>query len=214
MKKLITVIVLFLIFVQAKAQLDWEEVEVANFESEITDLVKLDMVTSKAKGVTVYSSQGKMQTRAINKLKMMAAMLGGTTVLIMDQQSQSAQYGWGASTSASANISGVAYSEKLIEVGDISEGSYVPSSLFLLKTNDKTIETQKADVKYQVSLVKENLVQKKNGVQANITFSFSGQYTLDKWHINKVENDIVYMSGVHRTKGGKETYMTVILEKM
>ena len=93
MKKLLILFAIALIGIEANAQLDWEDVEVANFESEVTKLCKRGMVTSKAKGMTTLSSQGKMQTRAINKLKMVTAMIGGTTVLIMDQQTQSAQSG-------------------------------------------------------------------------------------------------------------------------
>jgi hypothetical protein len=215
MKSLVAALFYLFLSSQTFAQLDWEDVEIANFQSEIEGLVKLGMVSSKAKGMTVYSSQGKMQTRAINKLKMFASMIGGTTILIMNQQSQSAQYGgyWGSSTSAGANISGVAFANKKVTIDQIEEGTYMPERTYFMGPNHTDIKEEIVRMKVQLHLKKEKVKETDSGLELDYYYEMQGKYSSNKWDIVKIENDKVQISSIYRTKGGKETYMTIILSK-
>ena len=63
----------------------WEKVNVANFESETKGLTKIDFVTVKATGTTGWGSASRVHNRAMRKLKMATALLGGNLVYLKDE---------------------------------------------------------------------------------------------------------------------------------
>ncbi len=88
---------------------DWEKVQVTYEKSDVDGLVKKKELTAKSSAVLGYSGQGKMEKKAIEKLKKEAAALGCHVVLILTSTGR----GGGLSTfggTAKANLTGVAYS--------------------------------------------------------------------------------------------------------
>lgn len=63
----------------------WDRVNVANFESETKGFTKIDLVTVKATGATIFSSASRVHNRALRKLKIATALLGGTLVYLKDE---------------------------------------------------------------------------------------------------------------------------------
>lgn len=92
---------------------DWENVSITRVENEIKGLVKLDEVTSKATGTTVFSNVNQVKDRAYKKLKIETALLGGNIIYIIDQQTLGVtSSGYSSSNPARTNLTGVAYSNK------------------------------------------------------------------------------------------------------
>lgn len=71
--------------IQVRTSKDWEKVELTTNPSEVEGLIKIDMVSVKATGATVYSSVTNTQDRAYRKMKYAAAILGGNVVLMNNQ---------------------------------------------------------------------------------------------------------------------------------
>jgi hypothetical protein len=94
---------------------DWENVAVTQLESETKGLYKLGEVSSKAKGTTELANQERVKQRALRKLKIETAMLGGNLVYTINQRSQGniigTKYTSGQSTETS--FTGIAYSNVL-----------------------------------------------------------------------------------------------------
>ncbi len=94
---------------------DWENVSVTQLESETKGLFKLGEVSSKAKGTTELANQERVKQRALRKLKIETAMLGGNLVYTINQRSQGnimgTKYTSGQSTETS--FTGIAYSNSL-----------------------------------------------------------------------------------------------------
>lgn len=86
---------------------DWEKVQVTNNESEVAGLVKLGEINAKANSGWSMTNAGKMQKKALEKLKEEAAEKGAHIILILTQTSQNGSYGLSGGTKAS--FSGVAY---------------------------------------------------------------------------------------------------------
>lgn len=89
---------------------DWEKVSITRIENELKGLFKLEEVTSKATGTTVFSNVNTVKDRAYKKLKIEAAMSGGNIIYILEQQTQGVSKQYGGSDPARTNLSGVAYS--------------------------------------------------------------------------------------------------------
>jgi hypothetical protein len=90
---------------------DWENVSLTQLESETKGLYKLGDVSSKAKGTTELANQDRVKQRAMRKLKIETAMLGGNLVYTTNQRSQGnilgSKYTSGQSTETS--LTGIAY---------------------------------------------------------------------------------------------------------
>jgi hypothetical protein len=97
-------------FKEIKGGDDWEKVSITRIENELKGLFKLEEVTSKATGTTVFSNVNTVKDRAYKKLKIEAAMLGGNIIYILEQQTQGVSHHYGGSDPARTNLSGVAYS--------------------------------------------------------------------------------------------------------
>ena len=70
-------------FRRLSSPMEWEQVSIASVESEVQGLYKIDDVSSKAKGTTEFSNQERVKRRALDKMKMQAAILGGNVVYMV-----------------------------------------------------------------------------------------------------------------------------------
>jgi len=95
--------------------MDYNNVTTTMVESEVRGLFKLNDVSSKSKGTTVYSSQERVKDRAYRKLKIQAAMFGANIVLLTNQRTEGNKYGgyFSSSSTAETNLTGIAYSNQL-----------------------------------------------------------------------------------------------------
>jgi hypothetical protein len=80
---------------------DWQKVIITNLESDITGLKKVGEIQSKANSGWSTTSVGKMQAKALEKLKKEAAKQGAFIVLILTETSQAGHYGVSGGTKAS-----------------------------------------------------------------------------------------------------------------
>ena len=85
---------------------DWQKVVVTNLESDIQGLTKGEELKAKAKGTT-FTSQGRVEARAFNKLRKEAASKGYHTLLILTTTGQSGKLV--AYSSASSSIRAIGY---------------------------------------------------------------------------------------------------------
>lgn len=106
-----------------KSAEDWENVTLTQLESETKGMFKLGDVSSKAKGTTELSNQERVKQRAMRKLKIETAMLGGNLVYTINQRTQGnvsgSQYMSGQSSEAS--FTGIAYSNTLPDYTKFSQ---------------------------------------------------------------------------------------------
>lgn len=93
---------------------EWEQVSIANVEAEVQGLYKLGEVSSKAKGTTEFSNQERVKRRALDKIRMQAAILGANVVYMAQMRSEGNKFSWlGTATSAETSLFGTAYSSQL-----------------------------------------------------------------------------------------------------
>ncbi len=104
---------------------DWENVLITQLEHEVKGLFKLEEVTSKATGATVFSNVTIVKDRAFKKLKIETAMCGGNIVYMLDQQTKGVSSNYGGSDPARTSLSGIAYSNRR---PDLSEFEKILSS--------------------------------------------------------------------------------------
>lgn len=83
---------------------DWEKVVITNLESDVQGLTKGKEMKAKAKGTT-FTSQGRVEARAFDKLKKEAASKGYHTLLILTTTGKSGS----PYSSASSSIRAIGY---------------------------------------------------------------------------------------------------------
>ncbi|MCG2462296.1 hypothetical protein K8352_16160 [Flavobacteriaceae bacterium F89] len=86
---------------------DWEKVKITTLESDITGLVKGEDIMAKASSGWSTTNQGKMQMKAMDKLKKQAAAKGYHIVLLITTTGTGGHYGISGGTKAS--VTGVGY---------------------------------------------------------------------------------------------------------
>lgn len=86
---------------------DWEKVQITNLETDIAGLTKKGELTANAASGWSTTGEGKMQAKAMEKLKKQAAAIGAHIVLILTTTSKGGTYGISGGTKAS--VTGVAY---------------------------------------------------------------------------------------------------------
>jgi hypothetical protein len=91
---------------------DYNDVTISRVEGEIHGLFKLGEVNSRAYGGTAFGNR-KVRERAMRKLKILAAMEGANVVYLTNTHYNSYQYNQYGAYSASTNMLGVAYSNKV-----------------------------------------------------------------------------------------------------
>lgn len=80
---------------------DWGKVIITNLESDVAGLKKVGEIQAKANSGWSTTSEGKMQAKALEKLKKEAAKQGAFIVLILTGTSQAGHYGVSGGTKAS-----------------------------------------------------------------------------------------------------------------
>lgn len=169
-------------FKTVRSGADWENVSISQIESEVKGLFKLDDVSSKAKGTTALSNVNKVKDRAMKKLKIQAAMMGGNIVYLTQQDTKGNIMGgeYQASQATETNYTGVAYTNKrpsFSEFQDLFERvkNYRLLSKEFLGNNSTDMGTAKTKVN-QVSL---NSIEDEKGfiyVYANIPGEDSNKF--------------------------------------
>ncbi len=86
---------------------DWEKVQITTLESDIKGLVKGEEMMAKANSGWSFANQGKMQKKAMVKLKKQAASKGYHIVFLITTTSKGGHYGISGGTKAS--VTGVGY---------------------------------------------------------------------------------------------------------
>ena len=86
---------------------DWEKVQITTLESDIEGLVKGEEMMAKASSGWSTTNQGKMQKKAMDKLKKQAALKGYHIVFLMTTTGKGGHYGM--SGGAKASVTGVGY---------------------------------------------------------------------------------------------------------
>jgi hypothetical protein len=86
---------------------DWENVKITTLESDIEGLVRGKEMMAKAASGWSFTGQGKMQKKAMNKLKKQAASKGYHIVLIITTTGKGGHSGVSGGTKAS--VTGVGY---------------------------------------------------------------------------------------------------------
>ncbi len=110
---------------------DWEKVTIAKVEAEVLGLFKMGEVTTKAKGVTVFSNMDKVKDKAYKKMKIEAAMLGANTIFLVNEQVKGNQYGteYEAGNTTETSLTGIAYSNTLPNFQDF-KAMYDPKKIW------------------------------------------------------------------------------------
>lgn len=110
-------------FRRLSSPMEWEQVSIASVESEVQGLYKIDDVSSKAKGTTEFSNQERVKRRAVDKMKMQAAILGGNIVYMVQMRSDGTKYNWltGSGSTAETSLFGVAYSSQMPRLADVEK---------------------------------------------------------------------------------------------
>lgn len=110
-------------FKDIKSPTEWDNVSISNVESETRGLYKICDVSSKAKGTTEFSNQERVKRRAIDKIKMQAAIMGANVVYMVQMRSEGNKVDmWsGMSNSSETSLSGVGYSTKLLKFTDFEK---------------------------------------------------------------------------------------------
>ena len=110
-------------FRRLSSPMEWQQVAIAGVESEVKGLYKLDDVSSKAKGTTKISNQERVKRRAIDKMKMQSAILGGNVIYMVQMRSDGTKFNWlsGVSSTAETSLFGVAYSSQMPRLSDVEK---------------------------------------------------------------------------------------------
>ncbi|KKN36665.1 hypothetical protein LCGC14_0771320 [marine sediment metagenome] len=86
---------------------DWEKVQITNLESDIQGLIRGEEMMAKAASGWSTTGQGKMQKKAIDKLKKQAAEKGYHVVLLITTTGKGGHFG--ISGGAKSSVIGVGY---------------------------------------------------------------------------------------------------------
>ena len=99
---------------------DYESVNLSRLEGETKGMMKIDEVSAKAVGTTVFSNITTVKDRAFRKLKIAAAMLGGNLLYMLDQSTTGNQVGsqYQSGKSTETILTGLVYTDKLPKMED------------------------------------------------------------------------------------------------
>jgi len=86
---------------------DWEKVQITNIESDVEGLTRYGEIMAKASSGWSTTNQGKMEAKAMEKLKQDAAAKGCHVILLLTTTGKGGGYGLSGGTKAS--VTGVAY---------------------------------------------------------------------------------------------------------
>ena len=190
--------------------LDWESVEVTKIDSEVEGLIRVCNVSGKAKGNTTFSSLGKLQDRALVKMRMQAAFNGCDVVYMLHQSNEESQYGgqYSSSKLPSSTVSGTAYAVKLTSIDKIIEGNYVLEKVYRLRPNDYELKEVSSTTK-KIVVNKGDLTKKDDSYR----LPFKGIKRVDHVNLLKVSSNKLVFLAVDRSKQSKIKYYNLYFTK-
>lgn len=115
---------------------DYNKVSITTISHEVDGLYKMGEVSSLITGGTNYSSSSKLRIKAEKSLKIQAAMIGANIVYKhSDHTSAGKSVGTDfiVSTTANSSISGIAYSNRLLDIEEFKIKTNVSDELRLIK---------------------------------------------------------------------------------
>ncbi len=189
---------------------DWESVGVTKVDSEVEGLIRVCNVSGKAEGMTTYSSLGKLQDRALVKMRMQAAFNGCDVVYMLNQSNEDSQYGgeYGSSKLPSSTVSGTAYAVKLANLDEIIEGDYTLDKVFRLRPNDyELIEVSSTTKKIVVK--KDDFTKKDDSCR----LPFKGIKKVDYISLLQVSGNKLVFLATDRSKQSKIKYYNLYFTK-
>jgi len=189
---------------------DWESVGVTKVDSEVEGLIRVCNVSGKAEGMTTYSSLGKLQDRALVKMRMQAAFNGCDVVYMLNQSNEDSQYGgeYGSSKLPSSTVSGTAYAVKLANLDEIIEGDYTLDKVFRLRPNDyELIEVSSTTKKIVVK--KDDFTKKDDSYR----LPFKGIKKVDYISLLQVSGNKLVFLATDRSKQSKIKYYNLYFTK-
>jgi len=146
---------------------DFEKVTISSVESEVRGLYKYADVGAKAKGTTIYSSMEKVRNRAYSKMKIQAAMMGANVIYLAHQNTEGNKAGgyWQSGSTTETILSGVAYSNTLLDFNDFkskigSKNTFNVNKEFRLGTSNMEY-TESTSKK---TLIIKDVLKENNGV--------------------------------------------------
>ncbi|MDX5325647.1 MAG: hypothetical protein LPK80_05225, partial [Bacteroidota bacterium] len=191
---------------------DWEKVVVTSVEDEVKNMVRSGNVSGKAKGQTTLTQAGKMQDRAMNKMKMQAAFRGCDVVFMLSSQVEGASYGYYSSKAAEANIQGTAYSTKTITPFSIIPGQYTLQKVYRLKPNQYNLKEYSSQSIIQNIVIKPemfNLNGSYYSIQLNTGIPDSG----NKMDLISVSEDEIVFLVIDNSNQSKMIYYNLFFKK-
>lgn len=93
--------------IEINGETDWEKVQITTLESDVEGLVKGKEMMAKASSGWSTTGQGKMQKKAMDKLKKQAAIKGYHIVFLIATTGKGGHYGISGGTKAS--VTGIGY---------------------------------------------------------------------------------------------------------
>ncbi len=197
---------------EVKSCLDWKNVQIANFESEVNGLAKIDNVGTKAKGLTTLSSLSKLQDRAHNKLKMATAMLGGNVTYIASQNTEEAVFGgeYSSSKTPGVTLSGIAFTTQKVKPDAIKDGAYSVILVYQLRTNAYEMQ-QMTHSPQSMNIRKGNFYSENNFLKLKI--DITSVHKVTEYTVIHADDSGIVLSGVYSNKRGKKTYYNVFLSR-
>jgi hypothetical protein len=99
---------------------DFDNVNLTRLEGETKGMIKIDEVSAKAVGTTVFSNITTVKDRAFRKIKIATAMLGGNLLYMLDQSTVGNQVGsqYQSGKSTETILTGLVYTDKLPKMED------------------------------------------------------------------------------------------------
>jgi hypothetical protein len=192
---------------------DWKKVVVTSVESEVESMVRNGNVSGKAKGVTTFTQAGKMQDRAMDKMKMQAAFRGCDVIYLLASQVEGATYGYfSGGKSAEANITGTAYSTKIVVPFSIAKGTYVLDRAYRLQPNEYELyDYYTVSIIQQIDLSPEEF--KKDGVYYEVQAPTGIPDTDNKMFLISQEGDEVVFLVIDTSRQGKIKYYNLFFKR-
>ncbi|MBF0597347.1 hypothetical protein [Faecalibacter rhinopitheci] len=146
---------------------DYDKVTISNVESEVKGLFKIADVGAKAKGGSTFSSMEKVRNRAYNKIKMQSAMMGANVVYLAHQNTEGNKMGgyWQAGSTTETILTGVAYSNILLDLNDFKTKLISKNSFNVLKEYRLgTSNMEYTETTSNKSIVIKEILKENNGV--------------------------------------------------
>ena len=189
--------------------MDYNNVTTTMVESEVRGLFKLNDVSSKSKGTTVYSSQERVKDRAYRKLKIQAAMFGANIVLLTNQRTEGNKYGsyFSSSSTAETNLTGIAYSNQLPDYEKFknligTNTNFVAIKKFELGASDSDVSQDDVNKPFIITKITND-----NGIVV-IEGKLKGENNIDVFQLANFNNDNFAIA--YKYKGAAYNYIIKI----